>query len=601
MTRGAQTPFDGPSLRRARARANQGRGISAEELARQVNATKAQILAYEHGKYRPDPPRIRQLAQALGISPLDLTDPDTAQRWTLAELRRASGYRVVDVVDRLDVSYANYRRLENEGLVSPRSYALVPAVADLLEISAAHLETHLANIPASRMRVAQAHPLLTAVRDTYVVPGELALPKPDDPAVGDLAEIFHRPPLLLARLLGQEIRRIRAIRRRLAGYEATAHYGTSADEQAAAQHGAEAERRRLRRLTTTLPGRIDAFFRCALPSDSWRALALLHLVGRFNLWLSPTQLQESEASVLSIPASMRRSLPSPQGTTGVHQISDEGDEHCQTYRSWYDALHPSVSTLLRQRESQLSGHIPAGELREYFVSAHAVLFSFDGLLCRLFASNVEAVAQSLVHEAHSLRLATGPRTPTDPVGLLRALVPSGSPSQIRRLDHMLTAHETEAARQVTPLPGVQQLFRVLTTGNWRLGVVTDHATSAVRVFLDNLSPLVDSQQLSVFGRPEDPRLMKPHPHGVALASASLGSSRDHTLLLGESVADALAAQAAGVRFIGVASTPDHATMLKRAGAKTTVRSLREVTAVVRHLTTYPPSPSRPDRTPRGGP
>jgi len=601
MTRGAHTPFDGPSLRRARARANQGQGLSAEELARRVNATKAQILAYENGRYSPDPPRIGQLAKALGVPPLGLTDRDTAQHWTLAELRRASGLRVTDVVDQLDVSYANYRRLENEGLVTPRSYALVPAAAELFGISVTGLETHLANIPASQKRVAQARPLLAAMQDTYVVPGELALPNPDDSSVQQLAEVFRRPPLVLARLLGQEVARIRAIKRRLAGYEATAHFGPSADEQAAAHRGAESERRRLDRLTANLPGRLDAFFRCALPSDSWRALALLHLVGRFGLWLSPTQLQESEESVLSISSSLRRSLPSPQGPPGVYQISDEGDNHCKAYRPWYDALYPGVSRLLNERESQLSGHIPAGELREHFASAHAVLFSFDGLLCRLFATNVEAVSQSLVHEAHSLRLATGPRTPTDPVGLLRALVPSGSTSQIRRLDHLLTAHETEAARQVSPLPGVQQLFRVLTTGSWQLGVVTDHSSSAVKAFLDNLAPLVDSQRLRVFGRPSDPRLMKPNPHGVALASASLGSSREHTLLLGESVADALAAQAAGVRFIGVAGTPDQATMLKRAGAKTTVRSLREVTAVVRSLTTYPPRPARPARSRRGEP
>ncbi|WP_329317834.1 helix-turn-helix domain-containing protein [Streptomyces sp. NBC_01715] len=601
MTRGAQTPFDGPSLRRARACANQGRGFSAEELARRVKATKAQILAYENGRYSPDPPRIRELTRVLGVSPLDLTDRDSKQLWTLAELRRASGFRVVDVVAELPVSYTNYRRLENEGLVTPRSYALVPAVADLFGIPVAGLETHLANIPASKERVAQARPLLTIVQEGYVVPGGLALPGPDDLSVQRLAEIFCRPPLTLARLLGQEIGRIRFAKRRLAGYEATAHYGASADEQAAAHRAAEAERRRLAHLTASLPGRLDAFFRCALPRDSWRALALLHLVGRFGLWLSPAQLQESEASVLSIPSSMRRSLPSPEGASGLHQISDEGDDHCQTYRAWYDALHPGVSRLLHQRESQLSGHVPARELREYFASAHAVLFSFDGLLCRLFATNVEAVSQSLVHEAHSLRLPTGARTPTNPVGLLRALLPSASPSQIRRLDHTLTAHETEAARQAAPLPGVLQLFRVLTAGRWQLGVVTDHSTNSVEAFLDGLAPLVDSQRLSVFGRPQDPRLMKPNPHGVALASASLGSSRDRTLLLGESVADALAAQAAGVRFIGVASTPDQAMMLKRAGAKTTVRSLREITAVVRSLTTYPPRSSRQDRTAPSGP
>lgn len=601
MTRGAQTPFDGPSLRRARACANQGQGLSAEELARRVNATKAQILAYENGRYSPDPPRIRELTRVLGVSPLDLTDRDSKQRWTLAELRRASGFRVVDVVDELPVSYANYRRLENEGLVTPRSYALVPAVAELLGLPVAGLETHLANIPASKKRVSQVRPLLTTVQDAYVVPGELALPGPDDPSIQHLADIFCRSPLALARLLGQEIGRIRSAKRRLAGYEATAHYGASADEQAAARRGAEAERRRLAHLTASLPGRLDAFFRCALPSGSWRALALLHLVGRFGLWLSPTQLQESESSVLSIPSSMRRSLPGVEEALGLHQISDEGDNHCHAYRSWYDALYPSVSRLLQDKESQLSGHVPAMELREYFASAHAVLFSFDGLLCRLFATNVEAISQSLVQEAHLLRLTTGPRTPTDPVGLLRALLPAASPSQIRRLDHTLMEYETEAARQVSPLPGVQQLFRVLTTGRWQLGVVTDHSTNSVKAFLDNLAPLVDSQRLSVFGRPQDLRLMKPNPHGVALASASLGSSRDRTLLLGESVADALAAQAAGVRFIGVASTPDQAAMLKRAGAKTTVRSLREVTAVVRSLATYLPPPARTDRTARREP
>ncbi len=50
---------------------------------------------------------------------------------------------------------------------------------------------------------------------------------------------------------------------------------------------------------------------------------------------------------------------------------------------------------------QSSGHVPARELREYFASAHAVLFSFDELLVWLVCHNVEAVSQSLVHEAHS--------------------------------------------------------------------------------------------------------------------------------------------------------------------------------------------------------
>ncbi|MFG2925593.1 helix-turn-helix domain-containing protein [Streptomyces sp. NPDC048305] len=596
--------FDGQALREARAAARDGRGLSAAALAEAVKATKAQILAYENGRYSPDPMRIRELSEALGISPLDLADETDRDSWSLADLRRASGLRAVDMAKDLHVSTAAYRKLESQGLAPARATALALSAASQLNISLNDLEQHLANVPAVQRRRTRTAQLLRLLNDTYVQPGEVELPDRDHPLIAELAGLYARPASTITPIVQHEMAALRRARRKIASIEAVAHYGASALEQETAQNNARAEQARITEALGTLPARLDAFLRSVLPSDVWRALAALNAFSAFGLWLSPAQLRETATAVAAIPLQLtiRSKEPqrtrdadsnrNPQGSAELarrtsddqaYQVSSEGSDYCTTYRPWYDALYPSVAGFLQERENQLAGYVSGADLREYFAQAHSVLFSFDGLLCRLFASNLHTVSDSLAHEARLLHLTTNADTPTDPVAMLRALVRSGSPTQIRRLDHLLTVHETKAARRAEPLPGVQQLFRVLTDGTWRLGVVTDHSGEAVETFLSHLKPVLDQRRWNVFGRPADPRLMKPNPHGVALASAALGADRKQTILLGESVADALAAQAAGVLFIGVAPSQRQARMLRQAGATITVGSLREVTSVVRSL------------------
>lgn len=588
MARGLAGMFDGARLREARARADGGRGISAAELAVRVGASKAQILAYEHARYCPDPQRIQALAKALGVSPLQLADEAGKASWTLADLRRASGLRARDVTGRLKVSPRGLRRLESEGLVSARSFSLVAAVAECLGVTVDDIEEHLSNVPVVRERLERARVPCGALLERYRAPGRLDVPAPDEPEVVELAALYGRPASVVARLMGHEVLRVRGAQRRLAGFAAVADYGGSADEQADARRGVHAERERIGQISASLPGRLDAFFRCLLPAETWRAVALLQTVRGFGLWLSPGQLGIDASAVTSIPAALcRTSTAGGDGDAALYQISPEGSEHCARYRSWYDVLYPGIRTILQARESQLSGHVSGAALREHFRLAQSVLFSFDGLLCRLFATNLQSVSDHLVQAALALRLSVGPQTPTDPVGMLRDLVRVGSPAQIRRLDHFLTLRETEAAQHAEPLPGAQQLLRVLMEGPWRLAVVTDHAAQAVDTFLAHLAPVIGSDRVRVFGRPANPRLMKPHPHAVALAVGTLGSPHAQTILIGESVADALAARTAGVVFIGLAPTPRKAQMLREAGATVTVGSLREITSVVRSLTTAP--------------
>ncbi|MDQ1041821.1 phosphoglycolate phosphatase-like HAD superfamily hydrolase/transcriptional regulator with XRE-family HTH domain [Streptomyces sp. V4I2] len=591
LARGLGVFFDGARLRRARTGAEQGRGMSAAELARRVGASKAQILAYENGLYPPDPQRIAALARQLGVAPLELADTSTMHTWTLADLRRASGLRARDVTARLKVSPRSYRRLENEGLASARQYALAAAVAACLQVSTGDIDRHLNNVPAVAERLTGSRRLLAPLLERHCAPGRLGAVQADEPEVVELAGLYGRPAPTVARLVAHEVAHIRGVQRRQAALGAVADFATSAAEQADARSRQATEAMRIVEATTSLPSRLESFFRCLLPADCWHALALLHVVRAFGLWLTPAQLGIDESAIEAIPAPMLQTSGRPgTGQPRGYQICAAGVEHCEAYRPWYDALYPAVRTALHTRESQIAGHVPGAVLQQHFRQAHTLLFSFDGLLCRVFGPSLPTVSDQLIQTAHALQLPVGPQTPTDPVGMLRHLGRQASRAQYSRLDQVLAQQESEAVRQAEPLAGVQQLLRVLAAGSWRLAVATDHAAAAVEAFLARLEPSIAADRIHVFGRPADPRLMKPHPHTVALAAATLGSPRRRTILIGESVADALAAQAAGILFIGVAATRGKARMLREAGATLHVASLREITSIVRSLT-QPPYPA----------
>ncbi|MFE2302673.1 HAD family hydrolase [Streptomyces sp. NPDC059445] len=553
--------------------------MSVAQLAEKSGVASRLILAYEdEGTDRtPDPQRLRALADALSVSPLELVVDEGKDAWTLAQLRRACGWRAQDMSRDLGVALRNYRRVETEGLVYAKHFGLLDQMARLLGTDVEELDHHLNNATAVQERLSVTRWEIGELLDRYTAPGVLNLPAVDDVEVVALAERFERPVSSLTRILGYEVVQIRRAKRRLITFSAAAHYGTSVAEQSSARSAAHEQEEHLAGVRRSLPGRLESFFRRQLPSESWHALAVLHIARRYGLRLAPQQLGITMDAIASLPTTLWLP-PSPSVRRGP-QVTSEGAAYVVRFRPWYDALYPAVASMLLETESYFSGFVSSAELQERFQTAEAILFSFDGLLCRLFGSALQAVSDQLVQAALSIHLSIGTNTPTDPVGMLRYVVRQGTATQIRRLDYLLTAQEMEAARTAQPLPGVDGLFRTLTAGPWRLAVVTDHSSDAVEIFLDNMVPLSGHRRVEVFGRSADPRLMKPNPHGVTLAASALGSSPSRVLLVGESVADALAAQAAGVTFVGVASTRQKARMLRAAGAKITVRSLKDITAV----------------------
>ncbi|WP_175647236.1 helix-turn-helix domain-containing protein [Streptomyces cyaneochromogenes] len=577
--------FSGARLRQARAEVQPG-GLSAEELAKRVGASKAQILAYEHGQRVPDPPRIRRLAEALGVRPLELANQAGMAYWQLADLRRANGLRASDLCRELELNPHSYRRLETTGLSPESRYGMAVRLAGTLGVSVQVLERHIANVPGVRQRLDRVRELLSTLVDTHLAPGCADVPEPEDEVVKAVAAHYARSAPTVARILQQQIMALREMHHRQATEAATAHYGVTSEDQDRARRRMQNEAVRIHQSIVTLPQRMDAFFRAQLSPHGWETLGQLHIARSSKAALTAAQNTLPHAPSL-VPFIQPASIQAGAGRTAPYMLSRDGQHHYAAFKPWYDALYPWVQESLRQFEAQLEAGEPPSHawLRHCFAQSQTVLFSFDGVLCRLFADNVRSVSGHLTQAAHSLQLGTAPGGTADPVAVLRSVVDQGSPEQIRELDGILTSYETEAARRAEPLPGAAQLLGVLSRGPWRIAVVTDHASAAVQTFLTHLRPDTgDAPNLvDVFGRPTDPRLMKPNPHAVSLATSVLGGDRSRTVLIGESLADALAAQAAGVQFIGVASQRSQARRLKQAGAANVVETLATLIAAISRI------------------
>ena len=573
--------FSGTHLRQARSAC----ALSAEELAEKVGASKAQILAYENGQRVPDPPRIRQLADQLGIHPMKLANQSSMRSWELADLRRANGLRASDLSSNLDLKPHSYRRLETLGLAAEGRYGLSQRLAVALGVSMRALERHLTNVPAVRQRLDSIRRPLTALIEEHLEPGCATGPEATDQAVKEIAACYTRSATTVARILYQEIVTLRQMRHRQAVQAATAFYGPTAEDQQGARRRMECEEARTAQQISSLPRRLDSFFRAQLAPSSWETLSQLHLARTTKRALSmiaPAVAHDPTLTPLVRPLARATAEPEP----ALYEISKEGQRHYLSFKHWYGALYPWVDDSLRHFQQQTAvGEPPEVPwLRQCFAQSRNILFSFDGILCRLFAGDVRSVSGHLVQAASSLQLDADAYGGADPVALLRSVVDSGSPEQVRQLDSILTTYETAAARRAKPLPGAAQLLGALSRGPWRLAVVTDHATAAVQTFLTHLRPETGSTpELGVFGRPNNPRLMKPNPHAIFLATDRLGGDRSRTLLIGESLADALAARAAGVQFIGVAAHQSHARRLKEAGAVNVVETLTTLLAAVSRI------------------
>lgn len=139
---------------------------------------------------------------------------------------------------------------------------------------------------------------------------------------------------------------------------------------------------------------------------------------------------------------------------------------------------------------------------------------------------------------------------------------------VRKADEVMVA-------STSFLPGAARVLRTLHEAGYRVGIVTTKYRHRVEDALerDGLRAFVEV----VVGADDVPR-PKPAPDGLLQVAASLGIPTGDCVFVGDSVVDAMAAQAAGVGFLAVLSGTTTAEVFARYPAKAVLNGVGEVVA-----------------------
>ncbi|MFE9686424.1 HAD family hydrolase [Streptomyces sp. NPDC006285] len=219
--------------------------------------------------------------------------------------------------------------------------------------------------------------------------------------------------------------------------------------------------------------------------------------------------------------------------------------------------------------------------------ARFVLFDFDGPICRLFAGHsAEGVAKDLVRwlERQGLRglLTEEERVHPDPMVVLYAVNRRHPRSDlVVELEERLTQQELQAVPSAWPTEFADPLIRTWSAVGARLAVATNNSPRTAARYLDSRG-LADCFMPNVYGRTQDLDQLKPHPHCLNRAMNALGAAPRSTLMIGDAPSDYLAAEEAGVPFLGYARNGDKEKLLRDAGAEHVVASLEPVLRILRN-------------------
>lgn len=226
------------------------------------------------------------------------------------------------------------------------------------------------------------------------------------------------------------------------------------------------------------------------------------------------------------------------------------------------------------------------QLRELITPARIVLWDFDGPICRLFAGHTaERVATDLVEwlEGQGLHglLTEEERESLDPHVVLRAVDRRHPGSDlVAELEERLTNEELRATSSAMPTAYADPLIRTWSAVGSRLAIATNNSPRVVRTYLDSRG-LLSCFSPHIYGRTQDLHHLKPDPHCLNRALNTMGAAPSSALMIGDTPSDLLAANSAGVPFLGYARNARKEKLLREAGAASVVRSLLPLLPLVR--------------------
>ncbi|MFJ4203509.1 HAD family hydrolase [Streptomyces sviceus] len=225
-------------------------------------------------------------------------------------------------------------------------------------------------------------------------------------------------------------------------------------------------------------------------------------------------------------------------------------------------------------------------MRALVTGARAVLFDFDGPICRLFTSHsAEQVAMDLIEwlEGQGLHglLTETDREYLDPQAVLRAVDRRHPGSDlIAELEERLTQEELRASATAMPTPYAEPLIRTWRAVGTRLAIVTNNSPRVVSRYLAGRG-IADCFGPYIFGRTADLHQLKPSPEPLTRALNAMDVPPSRALMIGDSPSDIIASQEAGVAFLGYARNESRHKHLRELGAEMIVPSLEPILSALR--------------------
>ncbi|WP_431962116.1 HAD family hydrolase [Actinacidiphila sp. bgisy160] len=221
-----------------------------------------------------------------------------------------------------------------------------------------------------------------------------------------------------------------------------------------------------------------------------------------------------------------------------------------------------------------------GDMSALLERVSCVLFDFDGPLADLFARYPAAgVAETLRVRAMKLGVRSEELSGvSDPLRVLRIVATCDASRHVTsELEKCLAQEEVCAAETALPTPHAARLVSTLAKSGRKVAITTNNSAEAASAYLDRIG-LLRYFGRHVYGRADDPGLLKPDPHCLMRAMACTGAVPENCLMIGDSPSDLRAAELAGVRFLGFARDEPKSHRLYEAGAKHVVTSLGRLSA-----------------------
>lgn len=219
------------------------------------------------------------------------------------------------------------------------------------------------------------------------------------------------------------------------------------------------------------------------------------------------------------------------------------------------------------------------DLAELLADRPYMLLDFDGPVCGVFAGiSSRRVAQRL-GQAIGLPLPEHLGATSDPFELLQYAAQFSSETA-HSAEHELTRLEVEAVGFAAPTPYAHDVIRAASRRKGgAVAIVSNNSVAAIDTYLSEHGLRDDIA--GIYARTSAGTPLKPNPHLLSSAMASLGVEPERSTFTGDSTTDLEAANSAHVPAIGYANKPGKADRFAAYSPAVTISSMSALLQAVR--------------------